>query len=159
MPWKSFCCKRSWCVGTPFVWRNSGRQKETSYIRRCQAKIRTWNLRYSLNVTVISHSCKKCLLEDCEVLYFGSKQCSLVGSAVHRLHRPAPPACVDSIKTCALQDTVFAQGQTSLLQQNKHMRYGCETEGVQFDPSRSNIFALILPRPPQAIHIKTVTCN
>ena len=42
-----------------FAWNNSGKQKETSYIRRCQAKIRTRILRFSLNMTVISHSYRK----------------------------------------------------------------------------------------------------
>jgi hypothetical protein len=93
-----------------FVWRNSGKQKETLYIRRCQAEILTRDLGFSLNVFVISHCCKKYLLEDCEILYFGSKKCNLVRSAGHRLHRPAPRANVDSIKdVCAAGHGVCAR--------------------------------------------------
>jgi hypothetical protein len=92
------------------AWRNSGKQKETSYIRRCQAKILTRNLRFSLSVAVISHSCKKCLSEDCEILYFGSKKSNLVSSAGHRLHRPpSPVACRQPKDMCAAGRSVCAR--------------------------------------------------
>jgi hypothetical protein len=60
-------------------------------IRRCQAKILTRNLRFALNVAVISHSCKRSLWEDWEMLCFGSKKCNLARGAGHRLPRPASP--------------------------------------------------------------------